>query len=152
PAWATFKAEVGAFLEPDRRRWTSDDPSTEPLSPRELDVLRLLAEGRTNDEIAAALTLSPRTIERHLSNIYLKLGVTGPAARTAAVARDLRERWALRVRRPAVGRTGSLCAPATGRWWGGPADCEASRFPAATALPRVVFDRTSVVRARETSH
>jgi pimeloyl-ACP methyl ester carboxylesterase/DNA-binding CsgD family transcriptional regulator len=91
PAWATFKAEVGAFLEPDRRRWTSDDPSTEPLSPRELDVLRLCAEGRTNDEIAAALTLSPRTVERHLSNIYLKLGVTGSAARTAAVARFLRD-------------------------------------------------------------
>ena len=90
PAWATFIAEVRAFLEPDRRL-TGDDPPTEPLSPRELDVLRLCAEGRTNDEIAAALTLSPRTVERHLSNVYLKLGVSGSAARTAAVARFLRE-------------------------------------------------------------
>jgi DNA-binding NarL/FixJ family response regulator len=91
PAWATFKAEVSAFLDPDRRRWTNDEPATEPLSPRELDVLRLCAEGRTNDEIATALTLSPRTVERHLSNVYLKLGVSGSAARAAAVARFLRD-------------------------------------------------------------
>jgi pimeloyl-ACP methyl ester carboxylesterase/DNA-binding CsgD family transcriptional regulator len=91
PAWATFMAEVRAFLEPDRLRRASDDPPAEPLSPRERDVLRLCAEGRTNDEIAAALTLSPRTVERHLSNIYLKLGVTGSAARAAAVARFLRD-------------------------------------------------------------
>ena len=37
-----------------------------------------------------ALALSPRTVERHLSNVYLKLGVSGPAARAAAVARYLR--------------------------------------------------------------
>ena len=91
PAWATFISEVRDFLEPDRRRWATDDPSTESLSPRELDVLRLCAEGKTNDEIATALTLSPRTVERHLSNIYLKLGLTGSAARTAAVARFLRD-------------------------------------------------------------
>ena len=62
----------------------------EPLSAREEDVLRLCADGRTNDEIARALTLSPRTVERHLSNIYGKLGVSGPAARAAAVAWYLR--------------------------------------------------------------
>ncbi|HEX5825070.1 MAG TPA: alpha/beta fold hydrolase [Candidatus Limnocylindrales bacterium] len=92
PAWATFITEVTQFLEPDRRRYASDDPSTESLSPRERDVLRLCAEGLTNDEIATALTLSPRTVERHLSNVYLKLGLTGSAARTAAVARFLRDR------------------------------------------------------------
>jgi pimeloyl-ACP methyl ester carboxylesterase/DNA-binding CsgD family transcriptional regulator len=91
PAWATFMTEVRAFVEPDRHRWASDDPSTDSLSPRERDVLRLCAEGRTNDEIATALTLSPRTVERHLSNVYLKLGLTGSAARTAAVARFLRD-------------------------------------------------------------
>ena len=48
------------------------------------------AEGRTNEEIAAAWRLSSRTVERHLSNVYLKLGVTGRAARAAAVARFLR--------------------------------------------------------------
>ena len=90
PAWATFISEVRAFLEPDRRR-TADNAPIEPLSPRELDVLRLCAEGLTNDEIATSLTLSPRTVERHLSNVYLKLGLTGSAARTAAVARFLRD-------------------------------------------------------------
>jgi pimeloyl-ACP methyl ester carboxylesterase/DNA-binding CsgD family transcriptional regulator len=91
PAWATFVDEVRAFLEPDRQRRAGADRLTEPLSPRERDVLGLCAEGKTNDEIATALTLSPRTVERHLSNIYLKLGLSGSAARTAAVARFLRD-------------------------------------------------------------
>src|SRR6478735_1490038 len=87
PAWQVFRAEVTAFLEPDRRAMSAQDPLIEPLTPRERDVLAQAAEGRTNDEIAEALSLSPRTVERHLSNVYLKLGVTGPAARAAAVAR-----------------------------------------------------------------
>jgi DNA-binding NarL/FixJ family response regulator len=59
------------------------------LSPRELDVLRLAAEGRDNDAIAAELVLSVRTVERHLQNAYAKLGLQGRNARTAAVARLL---------------------------------------------------------------
>jgi len=92
PAWATFLDEVTAFLEPERRRWAGSDLPLDSLSPREREVLDLCADGRTNEEIADVLTLSPRTVERHLSNIYLKLGVSGPTARTAAVARYLRER------------------------------------------------------------
>jgi pimeloyl-ACP methyl ester carboxylesterase/DNA-binding CsgD family transcriptional regulator len=92
PAWATFLDEVTAFIEPERRRWAGSELPLDSLSPREREVLDLCAEGRTNEEIADALTLSPRTVERHLSNIYLKLGVSGPTARTAAVARYLRER------------------------------------------------------------
>jgi pimeloyl-ACP methyl ester carboxylesterase/DNA-binding CsgD family transcriptional regulator len=94
PAWATFVDEVTAFLEPDRRAWAADrdgEGSIADLSPRERDVLRVCADGRTNDEIATALGISPRTVERHLSNVYLKLGLSGPAARTGAVARFLRE-------------------------------------------------------------
>jgi DNA-binding NarL/FixJ family response regulator len=53
------------------------------LSPRELEVLRLLATGETNKAIAAALVLSERTIDRHVSNIYAKLGVSSRAAATA---------------------------------------------------------------------
>jgi DNA-binding NarL/FixJ family response regulator len=60
------------------------------LTAREEEVLRLAAEGRSNAEIAETLVLSVRTIERHLSNAYLKLGITGRAARTAAVASLLR--------------------------------------------------------------
>jgi DNA-binding CsgD family transcriptional regulator len=59
------------------------------LSGRELEVLRLVAAGRDNDEIAAELFLSVRTVERHLQNVYAKLGVGGKSARAAAVARLL---------------------------------------------------------------
>jgi len=92
PAWATFVDEVAAFIEPERRRRAGSELPLDALSAREREVLELCAEGRTNEEIAAVLTLSPRTVERHLSNIYTKLGVGGAAARTAAVARYLRER------------------------------------------------------------
>ena len=97
PAWRVFMDEVTAFLEPERRAYEAARSSrrdrvvpTEDLTSRELDVLRLAAEGRTNEEIAEALTLSPRTVERHLSNVYGKLGVAGRAARAAAVAEYLR--------------------------------------------------------------
>jgi DNA-binding NarL/FixJ family response regulator len=45
------------------------------LSPREMEVLRLLAAGHSNRRIAQSLFLSPRTVQRHVANIYLKLGV-----------------------------------------------------------------------------
>ncbi|WP_456824503.1 LuxR C-terminal-related transcriptional regulator [Cellulomonas sp. P5_E12] len=53
------------------------------LTEREVEVLRLVASGRSNSEIAAALVLSDKTVARHLSNIFTKLGV---ASRTAAAA------------------------------------------------------------------
>ena len=59
------------------------------LSPREVDILRLAAGGRDNDAIAAELFLSVRTVERHLQNVYAKLGLQGRTARTAAVAQLL---------------------------------------------------------------
>jgi class 3 adenylate cyclase/DNA-binding CsgD family transcriptional regulator len=57
------------------------------LSRRELDVLALVAEGLDNETIAARLHLSVRTVERHLSNVYAKLRVSGKSARAAAAAR-----------------------------------------------------------------
>jgi DNA-binding CsgD family transcriptional regulator len=59
------------------------------LTPRERDVIRLLAQGRSNDEIARELVLSVRTVERHVENIYDKIGVSGRTGRAAATA------WAL---------------------------------------------------------
>ena len=53
------------------------------LTPRELEVLRLVAKGKTNKEIAKELFLSVKTIDRHLSNIFVKLGVSSRAAATA---------------------------------------------------------------------
>ncbi len=90
PAWRVFMTEVSAFLEPDRLASPTSPARIEELSPRELDVLRLCADGRTNEQIADALGLSVRTVERHLSNAYGKLGVSGRAARAAAVADLLR--------------------------------------------------------------
>ena len=60
-------------------------PSSSPagLTPREVEVLRLVATGRTNPQIAAALVLSEKTVARHLSNIFTKLDV---GSRTAAAA------------------------------------------------------------------
>ncbi len=57
------------------------------LSPRELEVLELVADGLTNEAIAARLCLSVRTVERHLSNVYAKLRVSGKAGRAAAAVR-----------------------------------------------------------------
>jgi pimeloyl-ACP methyl ester carboxylesterase/DNA-binding CsgD family transcriptional regulator len=90
PAWPTFLSELEAFLEQRPVDQPGRLPLVEALSPREVDVLRLAADGRSNEEIAASLGLSPRTIERHLSNAYAKLGVSGRAARAAAVAEVLR--------------------------------------------------------------
>jgi DNA-binding CsgD family transcriptional regulator len=53
------------------------------LSARELQVLRLVASGCTNKAIAAELVLSERTVDRHVSNIFAKLGVSSRAAATA---------------------------------------------------------------------
>lgn len=53
-----------------------------PLTERELAVLRLLAEGPRNRELAARLGISPRTVERHCASVYAKLGV---GSRTEAV-------------------------------------------------------------------
>jgi DNA-binding CsgD family transcriptional regulator len=53
------------------------------LSARETQVLRLVADGCTNAEVAERLVLSVRTVERHLLNIYAKLGVRGRAEAVA---------------------------------------------------------------------
>lgn len=54
-----------------------------PLTERELQVLRLVASGRRNGDIAEQLAISPKTVARHVANIYAKLGVTNRSAATA---------------------------------------------------------------------
>ena len=56
---------------------------THGLSPRELEVLRLVASGRTNRQIAAELVMSEHTVARHVQNIFTKLSVPTRAAATA---------------------------------------------------------------------
>lgn len=61
-------------------------PSASPKSPltgRELQVLRLVASGATNRKIASQLSISEKTVARHLSNIFVKLGLNSRAAATA---------------------------------------------------------------------
>ncbi|MGC8875011.1 MAG: response regulator [Chloroflexia bacterium] len=62
----------------------------EPLTEREIEVLRLTARGLTNKAIGRELGISPRTVQGHLANIYGKLGVT---SRTEAVTEALRRGW-----------------------------------------------------------
>ncbi len=93
PAWQVWIDEVTRFMELDRASTRMPSTRSEPveqLTEREAELLLLVADGLTNDAIANRLTLSARTVERHLSNIYRKLGVSGRAARAAAVAHILK--------------------------------------------------------------
>ncbi len=58
------------------------------LSNRERDVFRLLLEGKSNKEISLSLAISEKTVEEHLTQIYLKLGVR---SRTGAILRGMEE-------------------------------------------------------------
>ena len=58
------------------------------LTPREAEVLRLIAGGRSNQQIAEELVLSVRTVERHITNVYAKIGVHGKAGATAYALRN----------------------------------------------------------------
>jgi DNA-binding NarL/FixJ family response regulator len=84
PAWGQFRAELQAFLGPVE---VSPPEELPELSGREREVLALVAEGLSSEEIAARLYLSVRTVELHFSNIYAKLRVSGKVARAAAAAR-----------------------------------------------------------------
>jgi DNA-binding NarL/FixJ family response regulator len=70
---------------------TSEVSPADELTPHELQVALLVADGLTNREAAAALFLSPKTIEHHLSIIYRKLGLRSRAQLAALLAAE-RER------------------------------------------------------------
>jgi class 3 adenylate cyclase/DNA-binding CsgD family transcriptional regulator len=73
----------------------SDDLVAVGVTRRELDVLELLADGRPTREIAERLYLSPKTVERHISNLATKVGVAGRAQLVAFAAN-----WAARTPHP----------------------------------------------------
>lgn len=61
-----------------------------PLSPRELEVVRLVVDGRSNDEVATALGIGSKTVESHLRRLFERFGI---ASRTELATRALREGW-----------------------------------------------------------
>jgi DNA-binding CsgD family transcriptional regulator len=80
----TARSELAATGETARRR----DPATlNELTPQELQIALRVAEGRTTRETAAALFLSPKTIEYHLRNVYRKLGIHSRPELAEAMAR-----------------------------------------------------------------
>ena len=84
PAWDAFLSEIEAFLGTDTK--PGPPVAVADLSAREFEVLELASQGLTNEAIADLLCLSVRTVERHLTNVYVKLGVSGKAGRAAAAA------------------------------------------------------------------
>ena len=103
PAWQLFVDEVRRFMAPDG----APAPAADGLSPREREVVELVAEGRSNEEIAAALHLSVRTVERHLRT---PTPSSACAARPPAPPR--RRRWHVRS---------ALAGPGT--WVAAPTRC-----------------------------
>ena len=98
-AWADGRTmspdQVTADLEAvlnDAEAWQEHAPSAPPspfgLTLRELDILRLLVDGRSNPQIAEALFISPRTVQTHLTNLYGKLGAGGRAEAVALAVRQ----------------------------------------------------------------
>jgi DNA-binding CsgD family transcriptional regulator len=83
--WSNLaRVELEATGETARKR----DPSTlDQLTPQELQIALLLADGRTTREAAASMFLSPKTIEYHLRNVYRKLGIHSRPELAEAVAR-----------------------------------------------------------------
>jgi DNA-binding CsgD family transcriptional regulator len=83
-SWADqTRAELAATGVTARRR---DASTLDHLTPQELQIARLLAEGRTTREAAAAIFVSPKTVEYHLRHVYDKLGIRSRTELTEALA------------------------------------------------------------------
>ena len=70
-------AKGGRYLDPAIGGWALEGADDALLSERELEVLRLVALGHTNSEIAKQMHISPRTVETHRANLQDKLGISG---------------------------------------------------------------------------
>ena len=79
-----YAKEILAAVEQEQGQQDSEPALPEPLTEREMEVLRLLAEGISNKEIAARLVVAPSTVKQHLKHIYGKLDVH---SRVQAVSR-----------------------------------------------------------------
>lgn len=89
PGWGQFLSEVRAFLS-DSNLGASNETVSVDLSeftPREREILALIAQGLANQEIAKRLTVTPKTVRNHVSHIYSKLGVS-TRAKAVVAARE----------------------------------------------------------------
>jgi DNA-binding NarL/FixJ family response regulator len=73
-AVACVLAAAGRRPAPSASGWPAE------LTDREVEVLRLIARGRSNREVAERLVISPKTVGRHVENLYRKIGVSSRAA------------------------------------------------------------------------
>lgn len=89
PAWDRFLAEVNSFLGSGGEEAESSVPEKvfPELTPREHEVLELIAKGLSNDEIAGQLFISPKTVRNHITHIFSKLQVDS-RARAIVLARQ----------------------------------------------------------------
>lgn len=86
---AIARKVVDRFARPGEHVHTAQT-SLDQLTEREVEVLRLAAKGKSNREIAQELTISVRTVQTHLTNVFNKMGV---GSRTEAVVHALRKGW-----------------------------------------------------------
>jgi DNA-binding NarL/FixJ family response regulator len=70
-----YPGAITALIRDHLERAAKDDSARDPLSPRELEIVKLIAEGHTSREIAETLVISEKTVERHRANILDKLGM-----------------------------------------------------------------------------
>jgi ATP/maltotriose-dependent transcriptional regulator MalT len=88
PEQALATAEQGVLSDSTFTEQTSSPPPVSPaptpsgLTAREVEVLRVVAQGLTNEQVAQRLVISPRTVDTHLTSIYSKIGVSSRAAAT----------------------------------------------------------------------
>ena len=88
PAWAEFLDHVREFLRiEDTGASTGNGPPFPDLTDRERQVLDVIAQGLSNDEIAETLCISPKTVRNHITRIFRKLGVSR-RARAIVLARE----------------------------------------------------------------
>jgi len=85
PLAARVREELNATGARPRREWRT---GVEALTPSELRVARLAAEGQTNREIAQALYVTLKTVEGHLARAYAKLGIAGRAGLADALGEE----------------------------------------------------------------
>jgi NarL family two-component system response regulator YdfI len=85
--WVGAPGLIQTLIRLNGRRESSNEESpVEPLTPREMEVIQLMAQGLANKQIAFSLGISEHTVKFHLSSLYAKLGIS---SRTEAVKRGI---------------------------------------------------------------